>query len=230
MINAIDPKDQWFLSRWTKFTSSEIYKLLLAGTGGKVFGVGAMTYIKQKVLEMTTAMWERPELEEVKSLRYGKMYEYPAYEAFVNETKNYSMEYMGTDNPMFLEYPDGLLKGESGGSPDIVNWSKSKKIDAGAEIKCPINPMYHYDRIFWKDQWDIKENYILCYTQMQHLMMVSGADIWYFISFDERQKNKSKQKKIIEVNPDKKFQDNLNVRIEMAVTEKYKEFDKFMNS
>lgn len=227
MINQIDPIDNWHLQRWSKFTASENYKLLIGGNKNEMFGVGAMSYIKQKSMEMSTRMWERPELEEVKSLLHGKMYEYPAYDSFVTITKNYSMEYMGTDNPIFLEYE--MLKGESGGSPDIVNRDNSKKIDAGAEIKCPKNPLIHYERLLWKDQWDIKENYSQCYCQIQNLMLITGAFIWYFISFDERQINKSKQCKIIEVKPDKKFQDNLDIRLQMAVKEKYILFNRYMN-
>lgn len=228
MINKIDPIDKWHLQRWSKFTASENYKLLSGGRKGEMFGDGAITYIKQKAMEMSTSMWERPELEEVKSLLHGKMYEYPAYDAFITSTHNYSMEYMGTDNPIFLEYE--LLKGESGGSPDIINRNSTGAIDAGAEIKCPKNPMVHFERLIWKDQWDIKENYIQCYTQIQNLLLISKAFVWYFISFDERQKIKSKQCKIIEVKPDKKFQDNLDIRLQMAVKEKYLLFDKYMNA
>lgn len=228
MINNIEPKDDWYLQRWSKFTASENYKLLPSGGASGMFSPGGHTYIKQKALEMCTTMWERPELEEVKSLMWGKQYEYPAYEAFVNATQNYSMKYLGTENPLFLEYES--LKGESGGSPDIINITKSNKVDAGAEIKCPKNPLYHFERLLWKDQWDVKENYILCYSQIQNLMLITGAFVWYFVSFDERQRSKSKQYKIIEIKPDKKFQDNLDIRLQTAVKEKYLCLERHMNA
>jgi hypothetical protein len=122
--------DQWHLARWGKFTASECYKLL-----GKD---GGSSYIEQKAIEMTTEMQEKPELEEVKSLLWGKVYEYPAYEAYVTHTKNYSMTYMGSEHPIFLDYE--LLTGESGGTPDVGNINDDFKMDYGCEIKCPKQP------------------------------------------------------------------------------------------
>lgn len=216
----IDKVDQWFLDRWSKFTASEDFKLLVGSKGGGMFGEGAMTYIEQKALEATTRMWERPELEEVKSLLHGKIYEYPAYEAYVKETKNYSMTYMGSENPVFLPYEP--LKDEAGGTPDCANITDSGAIDFGAEFKCPKNPLYHFRRLKWKDQWDVKDNYIQCYTQIQKLIMISGAPEWHFVSHDERQLIKRHKNKIIPIFPDKKFQDNLEIRLRQAIKEKYR--------
>ena len=220
MINGIDPVDKWYLDRYGKFTASENHKLISPAKVNKFWSETADTYIEDRAIQCITDLWERPELEEVKSLLWGKVHEYPAYEAYVNATRNYSMAYLGTENPLFFEYDP--LKDESGGTPDIVNWSASKSVDMGAELKCPKNPAYHFRRLNWKDQWDIKEGYILCYTQIQNLMMITGAQEWHFVSFDDRQKIKSKKIKIIPVYPDKKFQDNLDARIRLAIKEKYK--------
>jgi len=225
-IQGIDI-DQWHLQRWTKFTSSEKYKLLLPGTAGAMFGVGAWTYIKTKALEMCTMMHERPELDEVKSLLWGKVHELPAFEWYIHETKNYNMTYLGTETPLFIT--DDLMPTESGGSPDGLLLG-STKIDAGWEVKCPKVSMYHFDRLLWKDQWDLKENYISCYTQIQDLLRITEADVWHFMSFDDRMANPKKKGKIIEVYPDKKMQDNLEIRTRMAVKEKYKIFDQYMNA
>ncbi len=227
MFDKNDEKDKWFLERWTKFTASENYKLL-GNSNGKVFTPGGYTYIEQKALEMVTTMWERPELEENKNLLHGKMYEYPAYKAYIDVTKNYSMKYLGSDTPLFLEYE--RLKGESGGSPDVVNINSSSKVDALAEIKCPRNPMNHFKRLKWKTQWDIKENYIECYCQMQNLLLITGGTLCQFISYDERMKTSTSKIKIIDVYPDKKFQDNLHFRLVKAIEEKYLVLDEYMNS
>jgi hypothetical protein len=216
----MDKVDQWLLERWGKFTASECYKLLVGGRKGEMFGEGAMTYIEQKALEMTTSMWERPELEETKSILHGRAYEYPAYEAYIRETRNYSMTYMGSETPIFLPYD--TLKDEAGGTPDCANISESGTIDFGAEFKCPKNPAYHFRRLKWKDQWDIKDNYTLCYTQIQMLLMITNAQERHFVSYDDRQKNKQFKAKIIPVKPDKKFQDNLDIRLRQAIKEKYK--------
>lgn len=219
--------DTWFVKRWTKFTSSEKHKLLSNGDYAGVFGSGAVTYIKTKALEMSTVMHERPELEEVKSLLWGKVHELPAYEWYIKETKNYSMKYLGSETPLFIT--DDSMPKESGGSPDGLLLGTSK-IDAGWEVKCPKTSMYHFDRLLWKNQWDLKENYLSCYTQIQDLLRITEADVWHFQSFDERQSNPKKKGKIIEVFPDKKFQDNLVLRTEIAVKEKYKIYDQHMNS
>ena len=219
--------DQWHLARWSKFTASENHKLLHAGAK-TTFSPGGMTYIKEKVLQMTTHMWERPEMEEVKSLLHGKMYEYPAYKALVEATGYTNLIYLGEENPLFLEYEP--LSGESGGSPDVISIKGESTVDMVAEIKCPKNPMYHFDRLKWKDQWDVKEGYASCYCQIQNLLMITGAELGLFVSYDDRQIMQNKKAKIIEIKPDRKFQDNLDLRIRMAVKEKYRIFEDYKNS
>ncbi len=222
MFNEIkDSVDKWYSERWSKFTASENYKLLTNNAKGEVFGDGAWTYIKQKALEMATVYWERPELEEVKSLLHGKMYEYPAFERYINTTRNTEMVYLGSENPLFIEYE--ALKGNSGGSPDSI----TKQIDFGAEIKCPKNPMYHFDRLKWKDQWDISQNYKQAYVQIQNLMMITGAPEWDFVSFDERMRSKAMQIKIITVKPDKRLQDNLHLRLIKGIQERNKILEEY---
>lgn len=216
----MDAVDKWFSDRWGKFTASENYKLLVTGTGGKVFGVGANTYIEQKAMEMTTVMWERPGLDQVESLLHGRVHEFPAFMYYIKSTGNSSMTYMGDENPVFLDYEP--LINESGGTPDCAYINSSNNIELGAEIKCPKNPIEHFRRLKWKDQWDIRENYISCYTQIQHLLLITGALQWDFISYDDRQVSYKNKGKIIEVKPDKKFQDNLDLRIRLAIKEKYK--------
>ena len=228
MTSELDKVDSWFLQRWTRLTASENYKLLLPGSKGEVFGAGGMTYIKQKVLEMTTHMQERPELEEVKSLLHGKMYEFPAYKTLVQATGYTSLMYLGEENPLFLEY-EPLAK-DSGGSPDSISMDSTAKIEIVAEIKCPKNSMNHFDRLKWKTQWDVKEGYSSCYCQIQNLLLITGAPLGLFISFDDRQIKPEKKHKIIDILPDRKFQDNLDLRLRMAVKEKYRIYDEYMNS
>jgi hypothetical protein len=219
--------DEWFQKRWGKFTASTNYKLLIGGAGSSMFGPGAMTYIKEKALEMCSSMNERPELDEVKSILWGNAHEYPAYEWYVNQTRNTSMIYLGQDNPLYLEY-EPLAK-ESGGSPDIISITSDAKVNRGAEIKCPKTQMLHFDRLLWTSQWDILQHYPSCYCQIQNLLMITGADAWDFVSFDDRIRKYEKKGKIIEVKPDKKFQDNLDLRLRMAIKKKYEELEKRMN-
>jgi hypothetical protein len=216
----MDKIDEWHVKRWAKFTASENYKLFSPSKGNAMFGDGAITYIEQKALEMTTRMQERPELDETKSILHGRAHEYPAFVEYVKQTGHHSMDYMGDDNPMF--YPYSPLVEESGGTPDCANITSSGLIDFGAEIKCPKNPINHFRRLKWKSQYDVKDNYIQCYTQCQFLMMCTGAKQWDFVSYDDRQIVRAKKIKIIPIYPDKNFQNNLDVRIRQAIKEKYR--------
>jgi hypothetical protein len=216
--------DEWLVKRRGKMTSSENYKLLPTEKQSKdaLWSATAKTYIETKAIEVSTKYFQRPELDEVESLRHGKVNELPGAERYIQETKNYSMTYLGDENPTFI--PCKTIVGESGGSPDIVNIVEGAEthIDYGAEIKNSVNPAFHFRRLSWKDQYDIKEKYLSCYTQIQDLIRLTGAYGWDFISFDERQLSRAKQIKIIEVKPDIKFIDNLEMRIRLAVKEKYK--------
>ena len=211
MIDNIDAKDKWFLQRHGKFTASEIGKLLSKGAGTKMFGTGALTYIKQKAIERMTVLWERPELDEVKSLLHGKAHEQPAYEMYKKVTRNYSMRYFGSETPLFLEYDE-----DSGGSPDGL-MGEGTKIYCGLELKCPKNSHIHWDYFNMKDQWDFRESNVDYYAQIQFLMHITQADEFHFFSFDDRFIDEKKKSKIITVLPDKKFMDNLLIRIQMAV-------------
>lgn len=218
----MDKMDQWHRRRWSMFTASEDYKLLKQGKG-EMFGDTAWKYIKSKAIEMTTRMWERPEVEEAKSILHGKAHEYPAYQEYIIVTRNTDMMYFGEENPVF--YPYEPLTDEAGGSPDggiIAIENDHGKIQVGLEIKCPKDPGNHFDRLEWVDQWDIKNNYIECYTQIQKLLMCTGAFEWHFVSYDDRQISRAHKIKIIEVKPDKNFQNNLDVRLRQAIKEKYK--------
>lgn len=222
--------DAWLMKRRTKFTSSEQFKLLRTSKQkeDEMWSGTAITHIETKVIELTTKVYQRPELDEVEALRHGKINEFPAYERYVQETKNYSMSYLGDETPTFISCKANPQ--ESGGTPDIANIVPSEngevKIDYGAEIKNPYNPAYHFRRLHWKSQWDVKEGYPSCYAQIQDLIRLTGAMGWDFISFDERQLAKAKQMKIIEILPDRKFIDNLEMRIHLAIKEKYRMLSK----
>lgn len=214
MIAPTEVKDKWFLDRHGKFTASEIGKLLSKGTGVNMFGTGALSYIKAKAIEKMTDLWERPEMEGVKSILHGKMYEAPAFEMYKMATKNYSMRYFGTDEPLFLEYDK-----DSGGSPDGL-MGQGDKIHLGLELKCPKNSHIHLDYYQFKNQYDLADYNQDYYAQLQFLLMITQAELFHFCSFDDRFKAPKMKIKVIEVRPDRKFQDNLEIRLKMAVKER----------
>lgn len=214
--------DEWHMRRWARFTASEDYKLFAPSKGSEMFGTGAWTYIKQKALEMTTVMQERPEVEEAKSILHGRAQQYAAHEAYVEYTKNYDLTHFGDENPVFIPYLP--LAEEAGGSPDSGIVTLQGSITMGAEFKNPKNPINHFDRLDWKDQFDVRDNYPLAYAQCKKLMMCTDAKQWDFVSFDDRQVVKSKRIKVIPIylDVDKSFQNNLEVRLRCAIKEKYR--------
>jgi hypothetical protein len=213
---TIDNKDQWYIDRWGKLTASRISEILVKGRSGEAFGVGAMTYIKQKAVERMTNYWENPKLEYVSQLLHGKAIEYQGFSAYVERTQNDSMEYFGTDSPAYFAYNE-----DSGGSPDAI-MRVNGKVKWGAEIKCPFSPAVHYEYLKLKNQWDFKDYCPEYYAQIQMLIMIfqkEGCEGWDFCSFDERFKDPKKQAKIITIEPEKKFIETLDIKIDMAVTE-----------
>lgn len=212
-MNSIDVKDKWFLDRHGRFTASEIGKLLI-GKNGEMFGQGAKTYIRQKAIESMTVLHERPEVEEVKSLLHGKAHEWPAFEFYMKATGNKSMRYFGTEEPLFLNYNE-----DSGGSPDGI-MGEGEVIKWGLELKCPKNSHIHFDHYQFKDQYDLRQYNLDNYAQVQFLLMITKADGFHWCSFDDRFRSPKMKMKLIDVLPDRQLQDNLEIRLQMAIKEK----------
>lgn len=214
MLNKMDKKDLWFISRHAMWTASENYKLLSTGAGGKGWGPLAITYIRKKARELMTDLYEQPKLEFVESLLHGNAYEAPAFYHYVEKTGNKIMEYHGSENPIYLPYNK-----VSGGSPDGVARSEGK-IFWILELKCPANPDIHMNNLDLKDQWDLKAKRIHDYTQCQMLLMTTGANGCHWMSFDDRYKNPKLKGKIIEILPEDNFMANLDIRIKLAEKER----------
>lgn len=79
----------------------------------------------------------------------------------------------------------------------------------------------------FKNQWDLKESRPEYYAQIQFLLMITKANGAHFASYDERFRDTTKRLKIIDVLPDKKFADNLDIKLRMAQKEKLKIMESF---
>lgn len=221
----MDKIDEWHLDRKGRFSASQAWKLFSNG-GNEMFGRGAWTYIQDRAVDMLTKPWERPWIDEVDSILHGRAHEYPAYARYIQETRNFSVKYLGDLYPIFITHPD--FPDEFGGTPDAADITDDGSVVMGVEIKCPKDPIKHMERLLWKNQWDIKEAYPLCYAQIQSLLMITGAPEWHFVSYDERQKLNRTQIVIIPVSPDKNFQSNLTIRLKQAIKEKYKIISEYL--
>jgi hypothetical protein len=215
MANKIDKKDAWFAERFGKFTASEIWKLWGLNKEGKFMTTG-LTYIETKAVESLTEMHDRPELEFVEPILHGKAHEALAFYRYQDITRNNSMRYFGSEEPIYLSFnkysggsPDGLM-----GEMDYIKW--------GLELKCPFNSGNHYKYLKFKDQWDLKEKKFEYYCQVQFLLMITKAEGWHWASYDDRFKDNRLKMKIIEVMPDLNFQNALELRIDLAEVQKKK--------
>ena len=216
MINKLDPKDNWLLQRFSNFTSSVNYKLLKAGDKGELFSAGGKTYIQEKAVETMTDLQEKPELEYVESLIHGNAQEYMSFQAYVQASRNINMRFFGGEAPVYLKRNE-----YSGGSPDGL-MGEGEVIHLGLELKNPKNPNNHFKYLKFNDQWDLKQHRIEYYTQVQDLISITGAKAFHWVSYCDLFKDPKLKIKIIEVLPDQKFIDNLEIRIAMAQKEKLK--------
>ena len=219
MINKLDPKDAWLLLRHSNFTSSMNYKLLTSGKDGELFSAGGKTYIQEKVVETLTDLQEKPELEYVEALVHGVANEYASFHAYQQATRNNNMRFFGGENPVYLSRNE-----YSGGSPDGL-MGEGEVIHLGLELKNPKNPNNHFKYLKFNDQWDLKQHRLEYYTQVQDLISITGAKAFHWVSYCDLFKDPKLKIKIIEVLPDQKFIDNLEIRIAMAQKEKLKIID-----
>lgn len=215
MINKTDPKGRWFLERHGKFTASMIHKIVPNG-GTSMFTPGGWTYIQERAIETMTFMYEAPELEFVEALIHGKAYEENAYYEYLRVSKNHSMRHFGGENPVYLDYNE-----YSGGSPDGL-MGEGTDVNWLLEIKCPKNSKNHFKYMAMTSQWDLKELRPEYYAQIQFLLMITKAQGAHFASYDERFRDENKRLKIVDVLPDRKFADALDVKLKMAQKEKLK--------
>jgi hypothetical protein len=202
-------KDAWHLDRYRKFTASNAGKLADPGKN-EMFSVAGHSYILEKAIECETEFWENPKLENVEGLLWGKRYEEPAYDHYCRVTRVKSMRYLGTDDPLFLDYNE-----YSGGSPDGI-MGEGGIITCGLELKCPASKAVHWKYLDMRDSWDLKKINFSYWSQIQFLLMITKAEFFHFASYDERYTDFNKRMVIIEVKPDSKFFDQFDLRLDKA--------------
>jgi hypothetical protein len=217
--------EQWLLERKGKFTASEIYKLIVGAKSGGMFGVGATTYIEERACDAYTGFSEPKPM--TYDMRMGKMKEPLAFTFFEKQIDKFfgfeGLRYHGEDSPLFKHYcPD------SGGSPDCLAPINEDTISFGAEFKCPdqLTHMRYLRKV--KDQYDLKAESEAYFGQVQFLMMIFKCDLWLWCSFHEMFPIDDRML-IIQVKPDKNYQTALDIRLKMAVKQKYQIIEELKN-
>ena len=220
--NIVDSsiEEKWKLDKFGKFSASQIHKLVLSGPvvdrrSGmrRLFSDGGLTYIKQ-IARQSASIFSERDFRESFDMKAG----------LINEPESFGrlygllgipdeyITYFGASNPKFFPYIPG-----SGCSPDVVVYGPDGEPAYGCELKNP-KPDTHWDYLLnIGDAEALRRNCPDYFAQVQFSMMVLGVDKWLFCSYDGLLKNFSDKMLIIEVPRDKKFCDDLLIRLKQAL-------------
>jgi len=208
MITDTTLQEQWLIDKWGCFSASEMYKLLSKGNG-EMFGVAAKTYIEETAIEAYT-MFNSDENVETYAMKMGKINEAQSFGYLKNLLGVDFLEYYGGNNPIFIKYCE-----DSGCSPDGAALKPDNTFSFGIELKNNQRKQHFRDLRLIADYKDLQKEHLDDYTQCQFSMMCCKTDLWLWCSYNEYFPDKDKML-IIEVKQDKSFQDNLEVRLQMA--------------
>lgn len=215
--------ERWLLMKWAKFSASDIHLLTDKSSGTKMFGKGAATYIL-KIARQECSLFNQDDKIDTHDMRMGKIKESSCFSFYKKMIGLDALEHYGDNNPFFHEYINGV-----GVSPDCVAKRNDGSASFGAEFKNP-NADTHFRYLLELDnQWDLLAESPKYYAQCQHSMMAYKTDIWHWVSYNEYIKKHSQKMIIIEVKEDRRYQDNLEIRIQSAIIIKNKIVDIIMN-
>jgi hypothetical protein len=170
-ITFTQSEEQWLEARGTRFTASEIHKLMGSSRSGSALSKTAETYIYEKAAEILTG--HRKEVFGA-ALDWGKDNEANAFHTFNTSYFN-NFTYYGGESYVFIPYGEA-----SGYSPDGLSDS------AIVEIKCPFNSAIHLKNFSIYDADSLKNVHPEYYWQMQLGMLASDLDTGFFVSYDPR--------------------------------------------
>jgi hypothetical protein len=163
----------WLESRWGRITASNAHKLMANGKAAGELSAGAKTYIKEVAIQRLCL----PQTDEgytSPAMSRGLEQEVPALMAFMERTGLVCTDF-GL-NQKFIE-----LGPDFGGSPDCLIPSEN----SGVEVKAP-NSSQHYEYIGVSDSESLKAIAPEYYWQIMSLCLITGAQHWYFVSWDDR--------------------------------------------
>ncbi len=164
-------EELWQEARLSRFTASEIHKLMGSSRSGDTLSKTAETFVYEKAAEILTGQRKAIYGD---ALEWGKQYEPDAFNHFARITFD-EFTYYGGETYVFIPYGDN-----SGYSPDGL----SK--DAILEIKCPYNSAIHLKNFTIYDADSLKALHPEYYWQMQLGMIAADLDKGYFVSYDPR--------------------------------------------
>ena len=170
-ITITESAERWQEARLSRFTASEIHKLMGSSRNGNSLSKTAETFVYEKAAEILTGQKKQIFGQ---ALDWGVEHESYAFSKFSRITFE-EFTYYGGETYVFIPYGDF-----SGYSPDGL----SK--DAILEIKCPYNSAIHLKNFTIYDADSLKALHPEYYWQMQLGMIASDLDKGYFVSYDPR--------------------------------------------
>jgi hypothetical protein len=193
---------EYWQQKLGKFTASGVSKLFVDSKTDKTqFGVGAMTYIKEKACEVLSG---KPQDVYAKSLEYGNTLE-PEAVKFYEYLNNLKLKNTG-DKQKFFE-----LGKDSGGTPDGLI-----KKDGTFEAKCPFNRTEHLENLLFITQDDFKKYHKEYYTQIQTCLAATKRKYCDFFSFCPYMYNEKLISKTLRIERDEILIDEIQNRVERA--------------
>lgn len=204
----ITDRQQWKLDRRGKFTASEFWKIMTNGRPKGAESLIANGYIAAKAVELLTAF--DPEQDDYISaaMQWGLDHEVDAVSVFSKIT---GLTPYNTGNEQQF-----ISVGGYGCTPDGLIGD-----DAGIEIKCP-NSETHFQYLGVTDAASLKLIEPKYYWQVQGSMLVTGREVWWFVSYDPRFESESLQ---INAAPIFRNEDDINAlksRLDEAVIKRDK--------
>jgi hypothetical protein len=172
MISTNLTEEAWLQLRQSRFTGSEIYKLMgKPRNKSEYLSETAKSYVYEKAGVILTGI--QPEIFG-RALEWGKTYERQAFDTFTSQDfKEYT--YYGGETFTFIEFNE-----ISGFSPDGLGE------DSIIEIKCPFNSAVHLRNATITDAESLKDNHPEYYWQMQFGMLCTQTEYGIFVSYDPR--------------------------------------------
>lgn len=198
--NTYQNTPKWFGDRLFHFTSSELHKLLMKPKSGAISKV-AESYIFDKLAEELTngTCIDYNELN-TREVRWGHTYEPEARTEYELRT-GYTVKLCG-----FFEWSHTF-----GGSPDGL-----VEEDGIIEIKCPYNSAVHAKYLLLETASELHRIKPEYYAQIQGNLLATGRKWCDFISFDPRCQNKIFALKILKVNRNEEFIDEIREALDNA--------------
>jgi hypothetical protein len=204
-LEANKKKEEWLEEKRGKFSSSDSDRLVGYLDNPDKFPKGAETYVLEKVIETLTHKTE--DGYKNAAMMRGNENEEAAMKRFIEET-GIEVYNFGNDQE-FITLGDNF-----GCTPDGLIGN-----DGGAETKCPDSKT-HFNYLKIKTVEEFKKACKKYYWQIQTSMYATGRQYWYFISFDDRFKDKSKQLHYIKIPRCQEDIDKFKIRLTEAIKRK----------